>query len=147
MSADLYHIGVTGSRYGASEEQVNEVFAYLKSVVLFRRLHDEQCALHHGDCKGFDIEAAEIGRYLGMWIVGHPPLNDRFRAHFASDEEREPKGYHERDRDLVDESAELVAAPRDDSGRGGTWYTVGYADRRGVPVLVTPSRFYIGRVS
>lgn len=135
----LYHIGVTGSRDGASAAQADETFFYLKSIVVFRwATRGQRCVLHHGDCIGFDAIAAEMGRVLGMLLVSHPPKPEEFRAHFPSDVECEPQSYYARDRALVDAVSELVAAPRRARHVSGTWYTIDYAKSRDCPTLVIP---------
>lgn len=140
--SDLYHVGVTGSRFGMTDEQADEMYGLLKTLSGFHRHNNgDRWALHHGDCTGTDAEAAEMGRDLGFWVVSHPPLSERYRAHAYADEVREPKGYHARDRDVVDESSELFAAPASLTRAGGTWYTIGYAESRKVPYHLLPSRW------
>ena len=91
---------------------------------------------------------------LGYTVIVHPPENDRYRAHCIGIENREPKGYLERNCDIVDESAILLALPKrkevamiferhvplkpsETPLRSGTWSTVRYALRRGTVEDVT----------
>jgi hypothetical protein len=93
--------------------------------------------LHLGDCIGADEEAHDEAVRLGIWTVGHPPDNDRKRAFRGYDEERMPKPYLVRDRDIVAEGVDgLIAAPANFvepvNKRGfGTWTTIGYARQAG----------------
>jgi hypothetical protein len=99
---------------------------------------------HHGDCVGADERfhglAFEVGG-VGCRRVGHPPSDESLRAFCECDESREPKPYLERNRDIVDETDVLIAAPKQAempfSVRGqGTWSTVLYAVKQGKPVYV-----------
>ena len=120
----LISIGVTGSREGpVTEEQARAAVSLLD--YLYRERH--AFYLHHGDCVGADafMAEAERGRY---WVISHPSVNDRFRAHAYADETREPKRYLERNRDIVDSSDIVIALPGWSQDRtGGTWYTIKYA--------------------
>jgi len=60
--------------------------------------------LHHGDAVGADAEAHDIAVTLGWNAVSHPPINDAWRAHKVADEERAPKPYLVRNRDIVEET-------------------------------------------
>ena len=61
-----------------------------------------------------------------------------WRAHFPSDEEREPREYLARDRALVDEVDLLIGLPDTNvqRPRSGTWYTIGYAEMVDKPRIV-----------
>lgn len=116
-------------------------------VLLLLRLNPVQ--VHHGCCAGADNEANTIARVaLGLETTGHPPLDNRLRVACICDEWRQPKGYVDRDHDIVDETDRLVAAPRtaEEQLRSGTWLTVRYAVRQGKPVLViNPDGSTVGR--
>jgi hypothetical protein len=94
--------------------------------------------LHHGDCVGGDAEVHEVGRYLKLYIIGHPPLNPRMRAWRRCDELRPPKDYIARNHDIVDECEELVAAPHSkaEEVHSGTWATVRYARKQGKLITI-----------
>jgi hypothetical protein len=104
--------------------------------------------LHHGDCVGGDVHGAWAARCFGYRIVGHPghplgrPRDDIMRAYFDNDETREPRHYHARNRDIVNQTDVLLAFPpsETDPGRGSTWYTARYATRLDKPrLIITPS--------
>jgi hypothetical protein len=124
-------IGVTGTREGATDWQLKQVAEYLMSLGTGHELH-------HGDCRGVDVEVAAIARYLGWRIVCHPPELKEQRGYFGSDESREPKGYLARDRQIVDETELLIVVPLQDKwqSKGGTWYTHDYALKKAKPVKI-----------
>lgn len=123
--------GFTGTREGMSEGQMRTM-----TTLLGHDLSVEE--LHHGECVGADTDANWLARASGIQTVGHPPLDQRFRSVCTVDEQREAKGYLERDRDIVDESSFLIATPKEatEQEKGGTWYTVRYARSQGRPVLI-----------
>lgn len=112
---------------------------YGRLVIWFRWACSE---LHHGDCIGADYEAHALARSLvgeGIHIVIHPPRVEKNRAFCEGDEIRKPKTYLERNRDIVDASDILLAAPKGSEHeyfRSGTWHTVRYALTVRVPTLV-----------
>lgn len=124
-------IGVTGTREGANDRQLTAVIAYMESLGLGHELH-------HGDCQGVDVEVAAAARQLGWRIVCHPPVLTEAQGHFGGDEIRRPKGYLERDRNIVDETELLIVVPKHDQWqpRGGTWYTHDYAVKKGKPLKI-----------
>jgi len=73
-----------------------------------------------------------------MEAVSHPPINDAWRAHTAADEERAPKPYLVRNRDIVEETELLIAAPANaiEHLQSGTWSTVRCARRSGRPISI-----------
>lgn len=119
-------VGFTGTRRGMTERQRVQVAAWL---ALAHRAH-------HGDCTGADEEFHELCRQAGVAVVLHPPLDARLRAFCKGAEEtRLTRPYLERDHDIVDECAWLIAAPFESyeprPARGqGTWSTVRYARQR-----------------
>jgi hypothetical protein len=124
-------IGVTGTREGANELQLKKVAEYLMSL-------GPGHELHHGDCRGVDIEIAAIARHLGWRIVCHPPKFNETQGFFGGDEVRDPKGYLQRDRQIVDETELLIVVPLHDEWqpKGGTWYTHDYAKKKSKPVKI-----------
>lgn len=134
---EFTHIGFTGSRFGMSPSQADEVYGIWRARTIYAYHHGGQrFALHHGDCVGADKEACEMARDLGWYVIGHPPKVTKLRAFFESDEERPPKDYLARDRDIVAESSELFATPKYERPRGGTWRTVEFAEAAEKPVYV-----------
>lgn len=126
-------LGFTGTQKGMTEEQQDRI------ADLLGKFHVTEA--HHGDCIGADADFHAIGRYNGLWIIGHPPIKDDKRAFCDFDEELEPKEYLDRNKDIVDAADWLVATPGgfQEEIRSGTWSTVRYADRIAKPyVIVLP---------
>ncbi len=122
-------IGFTGTRHGMTEgqrQQLERLFADVNAI-----------ELHHGDCVGADEEAHEIATDARMRVVLHPPTNPKLRAFCEAETSFTPRPYLERNRQIVENSEMLVAAP---SGpeviRSGTWATVRYAKNRGRRVAI-----------
>lgn len=126
-------VGVTGARSGLTAQQEPKLTQALTILRDGRGAMD----LHHGDCVGADALAAEIAEDLGYRVVSHPPVKDQFRANQFSHEVREPTGYRARDRQIVDEVELLIALPNCylPIPGSGTWYTIGYAQSVGRPLL------------
>lgn len=133
--------GETGTRYGATRLQVASV-GWLWSRYEIKELHN-------GDCVGADAQLYWlVNSLLIPDIVIHPPINDRHRAGCGFDDLlrstatkvtfREPKGYHARDRDVVDESDVMVGLPKKpwEEDHGGTWYTINYAREQEKPLAI-----------
>ena len=131
-------IGVTGTREGANEQQLLEVIKFMESL-------GSGHELHHGDCKGVDIQVAAVAKVLGWRIVCHPPKTTEQQGYFGGDEMREPLGYLQRDRNIVDETETLIVVPLQNEWqpKGGTWYTHDYAKKKNKPVTV----FYPGALN
>ena len=131
-------IGITGTREGMSEYQVREVYDILNRINTNCRTHDVKPSFHHGDCKGVDVEAAAIAKSLGYTIVCHPPKSTEQQGFFGGDEMREPAGYLQRDRAIVDSTDVLLVVPLQMTWqpKGGTWYTHDYAAKKNKPLVV-----------
>jgi hypothetical protein len=123
-------IGVTGTREGATEYQLSELRSVLKAL--------NGTEFHHGDCNGVDVQAAAIARELGYRIVCHPPKLTEEQGFFGGDEMREPAGYLQRDRAIVDSVDVLLVCPKqmEWQPKGGTWYTHDYAKKKDKPLTV-----------
>jgi hypothetical protein len=84
-------------------------------------------AFRHGDCRGADLEAAELVRcYLPQAeIIPHPPAPG-------------DGGELARNRDIVAACDVLIAAPyaNVETQRSGTWATVRYARASGKAVIM-----------
>lgn len=126
-------LGFTGTRNGMTELQ----------KTIFEGLLQPMEEFHHGSCRGADVEAARIVHHtfeLSPTIVCHPgPDDDPCReASGVDDEVRPPKTHFARNRDIVNETDELIATPADmaEQERGGTWYTIRYAQRVRKPVTI-----------
>ena len=129
---NVRHVGFSGSRNGMTEQQRLFVYQYV-SV-----LNDAKpMIIHHGDCVGADAEMHDIAKSLGCKVVIHPPTVPDLRANCTGDECLPPKTYFARNRDIVDACDILIATPGHTVRlRGGTWYTVAYAKKRGIQLCV-----------
>jgi hypothetical protein len=98
--------------------------------------------VHHGDCIGADEDFYNIVLALSNAIViAHPPDDPRKRAFTKVDVFRPEKKYLRRNKDIVAESDVLIATPKQfdepsyySRSKGGTWATVGYARKAGIPI-------------
>lgn len=118
-------IGVTGTREGATDYQLITIIDYMETL---GRGHE----LHHGDCRGVDVQVATIAKELGWKVVCHPPKDSSQRGYFGGDEMRQEIEYLARDRNIVDETELLMVVPLQNTWqpKGGTWYTHDYAVKR-----------------
>jgi len=129
-----YCFGFTGTQHGMTMPQ---------KVSLRNFLMGGSGEMHHGDCVGADAEAHAIAVDCGYCPVLHPPTNYSKRAwcEVPAHLIRPEKPYLDRNRDIVDSTIALIATPAEyeEQPRGGTWYTVRYARKRGkVVVLIRP---------
>ena len=134
----MTNIGFTGTRRGLNERQTKR----LQKVLTFYVKQGEVVDLHHGDCIGADQTAHEIARELGLYIVLHPPVDDKYRAWCLGDLYMKEKEYLKRNRAIVDACQFLIACPGEDTEvlRSGTWHTIRYAMTTGKKViLITPT--------
>lgn len=118
--------GVTGSRNGFARDAQREG--------VFKILSRADC-LHHGDCVGVDEECARAFRGE---TIAHPPDNVSLRSSFFSDIIMPAKPYLDRNRDIISSIRYLTAAPDgfQEKRRSGTWATIRYAKKVGVPVFI-----------
>lgn len=138
-------VGFSGTRHGMTSPQK------VAFVELIRRLKPLQ--FHHGSCQGADVEAARLVddvyfdliadqavNTTQLRIVCHPgPDGDPHQQDSGVDDKVLPgKTHFARNREIVDSTDILVACPFDmmEQPRGGTWYTVGFARKRGKPVYI-----------
>ena len=126
-------VGITGSRNGINEYQKN-VFEYLIDKY-------EISSLHHGMCVGADSVISNIAYDKGIYIIGHPPSNDKMvcnecKVHITLD----PKDYLKRNKNIVDKSNVLIAFPSTDKEvlRSGTWATIRYSYKK--TIIIYPTR-------
>lgn len=124
-------VGFTGSREEPSDYQKAQIRKTLS------RLFDEAASVnvkpefHHGDCVGSDAYAAGEAKKLGYLVISHPPKDTKLQAYAESDEVLPAKPYLDRNRDIVEASEIVLATPsKPQSKRGGTWFTVEYADEQ-----------------
>lgn len=124
-------VGVTGTRYGISEQQYLLAQGWLDKPFWGRNY--EMIEFHHGDCVGADIQLATMVRasHPNCKIICHPPTKEDLRGFFESDETLPAKSYFARNRDIVDSCDMLIAFPiHEDRNKGGTWYTINYAHKK-----------------
>jgi hypothetical protein len=124
-----YRFGFTATREGLTPAQ-----KYALREFLFGSAGE----FHHGDCVGGDSDGHDIAQECGYWIVGHPPSNDALRAFRKCDASRPAKPYLPRNRDIVDDTVALIAAPAqsEEQPTGSTWYTIRYARQRGRAIVL-----------
>lgn len=122
MSIAGRDVGFTGTRQGMTSGQRAELRELLMAF-------GQPGGFHHGDCIGADTEAGELARGLGWKLICHPPLSDFLRGNLSSDVYWQPKAYLERNKQIVEATPLLFAAPaeRSEQLRSGTWSTVRYA--------------------
>lgn len=132
-------VGITGTRHGMTERQLRD----LRTLITpwFGQVQE----FHHGACVGADEEAHRI--VVGHTkVVVHPPLNP-VRMMNLDQVARgvhvlPPKGYDQRNRDIVDACDLLLVAPFElqEQERGGTWNTYRYArdKKRRACLLIWP---------
>jgi hypothetical protein len=126
-------IGFTGTRDGMTIDQCQ---AFAKLVVELGAT-----SFHHGDCVGADADAHDLVRkYLpDTIIIAHPGSEgSELRAHKQADVTAESKPFLERNRDIVDLTNVMIAAPNSPTEklRSGTWSTMRYAAKQGKKVYV-----------
>lgn len=93
---------------------------------------------HHGLCVGADEQFDAMLAYsIGCVVHGHPPINRSKMADITCDVMHEAKEYLPRNRDIVDATTWLMAAPKGpEEQRSGTWSTVRYARRLGRSITI-----------
>lgn len=121
-------VGFTGTRHGMTTHQRPVVAELIRGCDW----------LHHGDCDGSDREAHYIATALGIKTAAHPPSNLKLRAQCGATFIHQPKGYLQRDRDIVNATVRMIATPHgmEEEERSGTWYTIRYAQSVGKPVMI-----------
>lgn len=127
----MVRYGFTGTQRGMTAAQQAAVRALLAEAPGAA----PEC--HHGDCIGADADFHRIAVDLGCRVVVHPPDSPAKRAWCTGHEVRPEAPYLVRNHAIVDEVDVLVATPGEEAERlrSGTWATVRYARKRGVPVL------------
>lgn len=127
-------IGFTGTRQALQHSQAMT----LENIIIFNKKSLEE--LHHGDCVGADAYAHAICVAHGVETIVHPPDKEIYRAHCVvmKGTVLKPKPYLERDKDIVDQSDFLLAAPKEyvEIRRSGTWATVRMALKQGKTVFI-----------
>lgn len=131
-------IGFTGTHYGMTTAQKDMLKALLGAIVL-----SSTGEFHHGDCIGADSEAHDIALATGWLLpVIHPPTDDKKRAWKKAERIAEPLPYLQRNKVIVNETDQLIAAPQGyrEVRKSGTWATVRYARTLRRPIrIIMPS--------
>lgn len=135
------NVGFTGTHRGMSDEQHRRVGHFLIEM-----LEAEGDQFHHGDCIGADAQAAKMADNLGFVLHSYPASVDKvYRAEFQpvgfmclQAVEHEVKPPLERNRDIVDATDILLAAPAHmgEQRRSGTWSTIRYAQSIGRRIVL-----------
>lgn len=123
-------LGITGTRQGMSDAQLEAVARFLSSV--------EVAELHHGDCVGVDAQIHTMLAGSGCRIVIHPGTNDEHRAFCKGHEERPRLTHFARNRNIVD-ACDVILGVSVSPHRlyhGGTWYTLDYAYKIGRRMII-----------
>lgn len=128
-------IGFTGTQEGLTNQQVIQMRRTL--------VEHEVLELHHGDCIGADLAThclAEVLMQCGhqVRIVLHPPSDPKKRAFCPAHEIRPTFPYIVRNHNIVDAVEYMLAAPstQEEIVRSGTWATIRYAKKQGVPLRI-----------
>lgn len=124
-------LAFTGSRRGMTAPQQDAFLDYL------RKSHPR--VLHHGDAIGADADAHEIAAAQGVEIHVHPGPDVTQRSFCHGGVVHPPKAFMDRNRDIVNASDRLVAAPatpEHETKGSGTWRTVRYARSLGRSITI-----------
>jgi hypothetical protein len=129
-------LGFTGTRHHPTNEQVLWLHTQAKRADI----------IHHGGCTGADATIHTIALAFEIPVVVHPPTNTkhsdpRLIPGIAKSTGLvtilEPREYHHRDIDIVNECETLAATPDGPQRHGsGTWFTVEYARQISRPGLI-----------
>jgi len=124
-------MGVTATRKGLSEPQKIWLVKFLEN--------NTAISLHHGDCIGGDNEVATLFAEYGTYIIAHPGNSGNRRANCTVNNRVYPPLENlVRNRVIVDSCDLLLGFPLslDETERSGTWYTIRYAKKRKVRVII-----------
>lgn len=130
-------VGFTGTQIGMTKRQ----YLLVRRILHCYYMPHDVNEFHDGDCIGADEQAHRLAEEIGFRMILHPPSNPSKRAFNTADEIRLEKAYLLRNKDIVVETAMLVAAPQtaDERLRSGTWSTIRYARDLGKKIIiVTP---------
>lgn len=125
------HVGVTGTRKGWTSWQGHTFKAILVAL--------DPKWLHNGLAGGVDAQSARLAQELGIKVHGYPSTHGPdLAAQRISDALDDPAEPLVRDRTIVAHSECLVACPRGHTEelRSGTWATVRYARKAGLPIWI-----------
>ncbi len=126
-------IGTTGTRSGMTKQQQDNFRLFL---LLNGKLVTE---LHHGSCKGADVEVHELAASVPERIVW-PSDNDATRVDVTPEEgviihEQHPP--LKRNEFIVDSTDKLIAFPLNEyESASGTWACIHHARKQNKPILI-----------
>ena len=136
----MKHIAFTGTQRGMTDEQERTLPNVLCAV----------CSVgdwfHHGDCIGADAQAHQHAKMAALRTHVHPCNIPTKRAFCIGDAASPVAPPLDRNRVMVDLSYALIATPKSmvEELRSGTWATIRYARKRGVPVhIIWPDGQYV----
>ena len=126
-----FHAGGTGTR---SKITVKQEMALVLQLERFK--NQGYTNWHHGDCTGFDEASHYHAKAMGFIVEVHPPEDPKFRAFCEGDIMHPEAPYAVRNQAIVDAVSHMLAAPTTERPvpRSGTWMTIGFAEKAGVPV-------------
>jgi len=130
-------LGFTGSRKGMTDDQKAAVFLDMRHRLDYFFCMD--WVVVHGDCVGADAEFDSICRTLDFDRYKRPGKGPRkYRANTSARYLSVPRPYLERNRAIVMDSDEMIAAPNTMRNvvRSGTWATIRYAVTAEMPIMV-----------
>lgn len=127
-------LGFTGTQEGMTIPQYQRVHMI---VVNLKPSH-----AHHGDCIGADAQFHDICRMCGVYVIGHPGM-DEFkrspkRANCQVDEVRPTYPYLLRNTYIVDAVDQMIGAPKgyEEELQSGTWSTIRKAKKKELTVYI-----------
>ena len=113
-------VGIIGSR---KRKDRKSVYAYVDTL-------PKNTIVVSGGCYGPDRWAEERAKQRGLKTIIHRPQIEK-----AANYIQMVNTYYNRNQKIVNDSDKIVAFPaKDGIERGGTWYTINYAKKKGVPV-------------
>jgi hypothetical protein len=125
-------LGVTATRKGLSPHQKDKFTEVAKELKPFE--------FHDGDCIGGDEQAHYViqTEFELCYMIGHPPDNNSQRAFMRYNRAHQPKGYLNRNHEIVDMVDVMIAMPdsKKEKVRSGTWATVRYARKVGRTLII-----------
>ena len=132
----LSDIGVTATRRGLTQLQMWAARGVLENIR--KSVTSAPLWLHHGDCRGGDMQLADVAHNLGYKTVAHPPKNPMLRGYHPSDDVLPAKDYLPRDKDIVKIASVVLACPAEyvSVEHSGTWFTVSWAIKKKRPIVL-----------
>lgn len=126
-------VGFTGTQMGTSDPQLGSLIEIVEGLDILQA--------HHGDCLGADEEFAVIVETVRpeTELHCHPPEDGKKRAFTRYQISYPEKPYLVRNRHIVRASDLMIACPsgtKEIQRGSGTWATIRYARKDGVPLVI-----------